>query len=135
MTGYLLDTNVLSEVLKKRPSEQVRARIATLPRDDTYTSSICVMELRFGAARHRDGKALWERIRAELLSQVTVLSVGEPEATLAGEILAALERRGQPIGTEDVIIGATALVHGLTVATRNVAHLARIDGLAVENWW
>lgn len=135
MSGYLLDTNLLSEVLKKRPSERVRARLAALPRDAAYTSSICVVGLRFGAARHRDGKALWERIRSELLSQVTVLAVGEPEATRAGEILAALERRGRPIGTEDVLIGATALIHGLTVATRNVDHLGRIDGLAVEDWW
>ena len=135
MTGYLLDTNVLSEVIKKRPSERVRSHLAQASPALLYTSSICVMELRFGAARHRDGTSLWRRIEDEVLSQVTILGVGEPEAIRAGELLAALERRGRPIGTEDVLIGATALIHGLTVATRNVAHLGRIDGLVVADWW
>lgn len=53
----------------------------------------------------------------------------------AGDLLAALERRGQPIGLEDVLIGATALAGSLTVVTRNLRHFARIPGLAVESWW
>ena len=134
MTRYLLDTNVLSEITKKRPAATVRERLARLD-DEVFTSSICVMELRFGAARHRDGAALWERISGEILTRVAILGVNEAEALRGGEILALLEKRGQPIGTEDVLIGATALVHGLTVATRNVAHFARIERLAVEDWW
>jgi tRNA(fMet)-specific endonuclease VapC len=63
------------------------------------------------------------------------LLVDYEEATRAGEILADLEARGTPIGLEDVLIGSTALVHGIAVATRNVKHLGRIEGLSVENWW
>jgi len=135
MTGYLLDTNVLSELMKKSPSVDVLRKVGQIERGELFTSSVCFMELRFGAARHPSGAALWERIRKEIEPLVTVLPVGYEEATRAGEILAGLEARGTPIGLEDVLIGSTALVHGISVATRNVKHLARIEGLSVENWW
>jgi tRNA(fMet)-specific endonuclease VapC len=70
-----------------------------------------------------------------VLARVSTLAVRRPEALLAGEILADLERRGEPIGTEDVLIAATAMVHDLIVATRNTKHLSRVRGLKVENWW
>jgi tRNA(fMet)-specific endonuclease VapC len=54
---------------------------------------------------------------------------------LNGDLLAALESRGKSIGIEDVLIGATALVHDLVVATRNVRHFDRIEGLSIESWW
>lgn len=135
MRGYLLDTNVLSEVLKKRPSEEVLARLRAIPADDLYTSSVCAMELRHGAARRPDGAALWLRIRNEALSRVRILPVGEEEAIRAGELLADLERRGLPIGVEDLLIAATALARGLVVSTRNVKHLGRVPGIVVESWW
>ena len=70
-----------------------------------------------------------------MLPLVTILPVGEAVALRAGEMLAALESRGERIGVEDLLIASTALTHGLAVATRNVKHLARVDGLVVESWW
>jgi tRNA(fMet)-specific endonuclease VapC len=93
------------------------------------------MELRFGAARHPEGTGLWTRIREEIEPLVSVLPLGYEEAVRAGQILADLETRGAPIGLEDVLIGSTALVHGIAVATRNVKHFDRIEGLSVENWF
>jgi tRNA(fMet)-specific endonuclease VapC len=135
VTRYLLDTNVLSEVLKKRPDGQVLARLREVAASSLYTSSVCVMELRFGAARVSAGAALWRRIRDEALSRVQILGVGEPEAVRAGELLAAMQVHGQQIGTEDVLIAATALTHDLVMSTRNVKHFARVVGLQVEDWW
>jgi tRNA(fMet)-specific endonuclease VapC len=133
--GALLDTNVLSEVIKKVPSARVLERLRATPRDASFTSAICVMELRFGAARHPAGRSIWARIVRDVLPRVTVLPLGLAEAECAGEILADLERRGERIGVEDVLLGATARVAGLAVATRNVRHLCRVAGLVVENWW
>lgn len=135
MPGYLLDTNVLSEVLKKRPSQAVVGRLRAADSGELLTSSVCVMEMRFGAARHPNGRRLWLRIEEQVLPRVRILPLGAAESLRAGDILAALEARGEPVGLEDVLIGATALVHGLTVATRNTRHMGRIDGLAVESWW
>lgn len=135
MKGYLLDTNVLSELMKKSPSIAVLRRVEAVPEAERYTSCVCFTELRFGAARHPRGKALWQQIQEEVQPFVSILPLGFDEATRAGEVLATLEAAGIPIGIEDVLIGSTALVHGISVATRNVKHFSRIEGLSVENWW
>jgi tRNA(fMet)-specific endonuclease VapC len=135
MTGYLLDTNILSEVLKRRPSQALLTKLRTAPATALATSTICVMELRFGAARTPGDADLWERISRNILALVQILPVGRDEAVRAGELLARLEARGEPIGVEDVLIAATAQVHDLTVVTRNERHFRRIHGLPVENWW
>jgi tRNA(fMet)-specific endonuclease VapC len=64
-----------------------------------------------------------------------ILPFGQAEAIRAGDLLAALEAEGNPIGIEDVWIGATAIEHGLTVVTRNLKHFQRIMGLRSESWW
>jgi tRNA(fMet)-specific endonuclease VapC len=99
------------------------------------TSAVCVAELRHVAARVAHGQLLWQRIAREILSRVEVLPMGEAEAVRAGDLLATLEARGEPIGIEDVWIGATALEHGLRVVTRNLKHFQRIPGLTSESWW
>ena len=135
MDGVLLDTNVLSELLKKRPQASVVRALGALSATDLYTSSICVMELRRGACAHPQSEALWQRIQSQLLSRVQILDFGEHEAVLAGDIGAQLSARGQPVGTEDVQIAATALAHGLILATRNTRHFERIPTLRTANWW
>jgi len=93
------------------------------------------MELRYGA-RRRHGKAkLWERIVGEVLPTLQILPLGLEAALRGGEILAELESRGATIGIEDVLIGATAVQHQLTVVTRNVNHLERIPELEVVSWF
>ena len=106
-----------------------------VPPGSLATSSICITELRYGAARHPQGAALWERISREVLPRVEILPLGSPEAERAGELIALLESRGTVIGIEDVLIGATSLVNRLTMVTRNVDHFTRIDGLVIESWW
>jgi tRNA(fMet)-specific endonuclease VapC len=132
---YLLDTNVLSEVIRKDPNRGVLQRLNEIAARDVVTSAVCVAELRHGAARVAHGALLWQRIAREILSRVDILPMGEAEAVRAGDLLATLEARGEPIGIEDVWIGATALEHRLTVVTRNLKHFRRIPGLASESWW
>jgi tRNA(fMet)-specific endonuclease VapC len=132
--GYLLDTNVLSELVRKKPAPGVVQRLAALPPERVATSCVCAMELRYGAARHPDGQRLWDRIKQDVLARIRVLALTEADACRAGELLAALAGRGTPIGIEDVLIAATALGSGLVVVTRNVRHFGRIPGLRVEAW-
>jgi tRNA(fMet)-specific endonuclease VapC len=135
MARYLLDTNVLSELLKKRPEPKVIQRLQRIPDPDLATSAICVMELRFGAARVGGGKALWRRIAEEVLPRIAILPIKTGETTRAGDLLAELERRGEIVGIEDILIAATAISHDLTVSTRNIDHFSRIKGLRVQDWW
>ena len=107
---YRLDTNALSELLKKRPKLQFLTRLRRHPPEMFFTSSICVMELRHGSRRREDHAVFWPRITHEVLSRVSILDFSVSEAVVAGDILAHLARRGELIGVEDVLIGATALV-------------------------
>src|SRR5713101_5079589 len=83
---YLLDTNALSELLKKRPKPQFLTRLRRHPPDMFFTSSICVMELRHGSRRREDHAAFWQRITHEVLSRVTILHCSFAEAVVAGDI-------------------------------------------------
>ena len=132
---YLLDTNVLSEVIRKDPNQGLLQRLGNVAPRDSVTSVVCVAELRHGAARVAHGARLWERIAREVLSRIDILPLGEAEAIRAGDLLATLEAQGEPIGMEDVWIGATALEHSLTVVTRNLKHFRRIPGLVSQSWW
>lgn len=131
---YLLDTNALSELIKKRPRPRFVDRMRRHPADALFTSTICVMELRYGSSRRADRDAFWERIQREILPRVGILALGLREALLAGDVLAELSLHGKRIGPEDLLIGATALAHGYAVVTDNVRHFARIPNLQVENW-
>ena len=131
---YLLDTNILSELIKKRPRPRFLDRIRRQPAGALFTSTICVMELRYGSSRRADRDAFWDRIQREILSRVGILTLGLRESLLAGDVLAELSLQGKVIGPEHLLIGATALSHGYIVVTDNVRHFARIPNLPVENW-
>lgn len=85
---YLLDTNALSEPMKRRPQPHFMARLRQYPMDAFFTSSICVMELRHGSSRRLDREIFWQRIEREILSRVAVLALGWQESLLAGDVLA-----------------------------------------------
>ena len=63
-----------------------------------------------------------------------ILPLTDEVVVRAAEIYAALKQRGEPIGDADILIGASALAHGLTVVTNNEDHFKRIPGLQVANW-
>jgi tRNA(fMet)-specific endonuclease VapC len=80
-----------------------------------------------GSPRHLQGLI-------ELLSDVTILAVDGEVARRFGEVRAGLLDRGRPVSGMDLLIGATALVHGLTVVTHNTQDFTDIPGLAVVDW-
>jgi tRNA(fMet)-specific endonuclease VapC len=135
VAGYLLDTNVLSEVVKPQPSRKVIDRLRHLQNEELFTSVICLYEMRYGAARSRKKDELWRRLKAEVFPLVQILPLDPAAALLAADLRGQLERRGLPLGWDDLFIGATALVGNLIVVTRNVRHLRRLEPLVVEDWW
>ena len=132
---YLLDTDILSNLLKRAPSTTLIARLASVPPEQQFTTSITLGELFYGA--HRLGtraNALLERLDTILQPNLPVLPFNEAAARCYGETRAELERLGTPLGDADLRIGSIALARGLTVVTGNLRHFQRIPGLAVENW-
>jgi predicted nucleic acid-binding protein len=132
--AYLLDTNILSQLLRRHPDRRVVERLQCEPSERLFTSCICVMELRHGAVKLKDQGELWGRIEHEILSGIETLPLGISEAILAGDLLAHLRASGKTIDVEDVLIGVTALRNDLTLVTNNIKHFARIPHLRVEDW-
>jgi predicted nucleic acid-binding protein len=131
---FLLDTNIISELIKKEPSPCLLKRMEDVPDASLYTASVCAMELRFGALRVPNSEVLWTKIQKRILSRIQILSFGYQEAMKAAELLAALYASGRPIGIEDTMIASTALSNGLLVVTANTEHFSRVPGLHSENW-
>lgn len=132
---YLLDTDILSNLLRRAPSPGLIARIAAIPPEQQFTSSITLGELVYGARRLGDRAAhLLKRIEDTLLPNLPVLPFDAAAARRYGEVRAELERRGTPTGDADLRIASIALARGLTIVTGNVRHFERVPGLTVENW-
>lgn len=130
----VLDTNIVSELVKKRPDPGVVARLRAVAADELFITPITVMELRAGALRRPDADAFWRRLETEILSRVRVAGVNARAGLIAGDVLATLTSRGTPIGLADVLIAAIALARDATLITRNLRHFGRVEGLRVESW-
>jgi predicted nucleic acid-binding protein len=131
---FLLDTNILSELVKKSPHPYLISRLSSLPVHYLFTSVICLMELRYGSSLRDDFDSFWPKIVGQVISQVQVISLGPEEGLIAGDLLARLRKKGQLIGLEDILISSTAIAHHLVLITANVKHFSKIDELTVENW-
>ncbi|MBI4557810.1 MAG: PIN domain-containing protein [Candidatus Hydrogenedentes bacterium] len=128
MDRTLLDTDIFSEVLKAKNSRVVDRAAAYEAALGRFTiSAITVMEIVRGIYRLQRTEALGHFL--EGLALVEILSFDSETAKYAGRIYGELERVGQPIGRADPMIAATALQHGLTLATGNNGHFERICGL------
>lgn len=132
MTGrYLLDTDTLSDLMRN-PLGSVYAQVELVGEAAVFTSIIVASELRFGAAR-RKSASLARQIEI-LLGPMEVASFESPADRIYAELRSDLERRGQPIGANDLFVAAHALCLGVTLVSGNVREFSRISGLHVENW-
>ncbi len=131
MIRYLLDTNILSDLIR-RPQGPVARAIARVGEEAVATSIVVAAELRFGAEK-RGSARLTAQVEA-VLSVLPVLALTEDADRHYAMLRSAIERRGTPIGGNDMLIAAHALSLGATLVTRNIGEFGRIDGLAVEDW-
>ena len=128
---YLLDTNILSNLVR-HPQGAVAARIAKEGEKNICTSVVVAGELRYGAVKR--GSARLTAQLETILSRLEILPLREPSDQCYAELRAHLEKRGQPIGPNDMLIAAHALALDYIVVTDNVREFSRVPGLRVENW-
>jgi tRNA(fMet)-specific endonuclease VapC len=128
---YLVDANTLSDFIRN-PNGSVTKRLAVVGVATVCTSIIVACELRYGVAK-KGSPRLAERVD-QVLEGLEVLPLdGEADRHYA-EIRAHLSRKGQPIGSNDLLIAAHALALDLTLVTANVDEFSRVPGLFIENW-
>ena len=131
MLRYLLDTNIVIYVLKRRPVEVLASFNANGSR--MAISAITLAELLHGAEK---SSRVSENLSAieDFCSRLVVLPYGAKAAQHYGAIRAALETLGQPIGVNDLHIAGHARSEGLVLVTNNTSEFMRVPALEVENW-
>lgn len=131
MLRYLLDTNIVIYVLKRRPIEVLSVFNQNASR--MAISAITLSELYHGAEK---SIKVSENLAAieDFCSRLDVLPYGSKAAQHYGAIRAGLEKLGQPIGVNDLHIAAHARSEGLVMVTNNVGEFARVPALEVEKW-
>jgi toxin FitB len=135
----ILDTNVLSELMRSQPAPMVYAWVAAQPRNALCTTSINKAEILYGIAALPDDRrrtALAAAAEAMFTDDFAgrVLPFDEKAAVHYAEIVATRRREGRPIEAFDAQIAATARVAGAELATRDVADFAGC-GLTLVNPW
>jgi tRNA(fMet)-specific endonuclease VapC len=129
---YLLDTTVISDFTRGVP--QVMERLKRTTKADAAISVVTAMEIEYGLKLNPARARKIEPIISALLSDLRELAFERADSQAAAAVRAALSKRGTPIGPYDVMIGGTALRHGLTLVTSNSDEFQRIGGLVVEDW-
>src|SRR4030067_1937997 len=126
---YLMDTNMLSELVKKHQNPNFMARLHVTPADSLFSASIFIMELRYGAIKRGSPSALWTKIEHQILPRIRILSFSYKEAMKAGDLIHHLYSIGHPIGIEDIMIASIAICNALTLVSANTKHFSRVPAL------
>ena len=131
MTGFLLDTNIISELIRSRPDPQVIAWIKTQAAGELFLSSMTIGELMRGAKKLGDtprGARLQQWVQQDVVSQFKqrILVFDEPAAIQWGCMMGKNDASGTPLPAADVQIAAIAIVNKLTVVTRNTRDFERM---------
>ena len=131
---YLLDTDTLSQVVKRSPSIALLSRLAVVPVEQQVTSAITVGEPVYGTYLSQRRDDLLRQFETRLWPRIRVLPFDRPAAEAYGQVRVGLERAGTPLPDPGLRIASIALSRELTVVTGNVRHFSRVAGLRVENW-
>ena len=131
---YLFDTDIISNVVKKKPSRYLIERLRVIPPQIQYISTITFGELVYGAFKSDHKEKHLEQLNSKLLPLVQLIPFDNREAFIYGEIRSKLKNRGIPLSDTDLMIASTALANGFVLITGNERHFTRINDLQVENW-
>jgi len=135
----ILDTNVVSELLRQRPNERVMAWLDTQPRTSVWITSVTILEIEFGLeilARGKQRSALTEAFEAVLTHDIggRVAPFDRAAAQKAAVLMASRSKAGRPVELRDTMIAGIALASRASLATRNVSHFADLS-ISVLNPW
>ena len=136
--SYLVDTCVVSEPTKPRPAPGVVAWLREADPDSLFLSVLTLGEIEKGierllaSKRKRELRRWFERVRAEAGDRM--IAIDDAIAIEWGRLLAYAEKRGDVLPAIDALLGATAIVHGLTVVTRNTSDIRRSGAPILDPW-
>jgi len=129
---FMLDTNICLYIIKQKPPKVLKY-FRAYSVGEIGISSITLAELRFGVAKSQHIQKNEEALDAFILP-LEIADFDEKAAKVYGDIRAALEKAGNPIGSMDMLIGAHALSLGITLVTNNVREFKKVKNLKVIDW-
>lgn len=139
MSGWLLDTNILSELRRKRPEPRVVAFVAAQPLEELYISAVTLAEIRFGIeslpdANRRAELTDWLTNKVRPMFEQRVLPISE-DIMFKWRLLVEEGRKvGHTFSQPDLIIAATGLQHGLTIVSRDTEEFLMARAPVLDPW-
>lgn len=139
MSGFLLDTNCISEIVRSKPEPRVLDWMSTADESLLYLSVLTFGEIRKGVAGLPLGKRrvqleTWLEVDLQARFSGRILSIDAPVADRWGSLAAKAKQKGRALSAIDGLLAATALHHNLTIVSRNVSDFAHTH-VAVFNPW
>ncbi len=139
MNGFLLDTNVISELIKSEPNGNVLRWIDDTDESILFLSVLTLGEIRNGIERLNRGRRrgrleLWLTVDLRLRFHDRILTVDEPIAERWGTLSATAAKKGRPVPVIDGLLAATALHHDLMLVTRNDTDVSGTGVLTFNPW-
>ena len=139
MTGWLLDTNVLSELRRPRPERKVVTFVAEQPLDLLHISTVTLAEIRFGIellgdASRRAALHDWLAHKVRPMFEQRILEVSEDVVFKWRVLVEAGRKAGHTYSQPDLFIAATGLHHGLTVVSRDTREYERAGAPVLNPW-
>ncbi|MBL4776035.1 MAG: tRNA(fMet)-specific endonuclease VapC [Mariprofundus sp.] len=131
MLKYMLDSNIVIYVIKRRPAALLD--VFNEHEGHMCISSITLAELLHGAEKSERQEHNLNQVE-DFISRLEVLAYDEKSAAHYGNIRANVERKGKTIGVNDLHIAGHARSEGLILVTNNEKEFNRVDGLRIENW-
>ena len=134
----ILDTNVLSALMRQTPDSHVITWLDGQPRTSIWTTSVTVLEVRFGlqimpVGRRRSALILaFEAILDKINQRVVPFDVAAAEQ--AGDLMASQHTKGRPVELRDTMVAGIVLAHHATLATRNTSHFADLSLPLINPW-
>ncbi len=129
---YLIDTNICIYIMNKRPPNVIE-KFRQFEPGDIGVSTITVSELQYGVSKSVYREKNRQRLD-EFMAPFEILDFDAEAARVYGDIRFKLEKKGEPIGPLDLLIGAQALSRNLIIVTNNDKEFKRIEKLRLENW-
>jgi toxin FitB len=139
MSGFLLDTNCISELVRSKPEPRVLEWMEAADESLLYLSVLTLGEIRKGVAGLPQSKRqtqleMWLEVDLQARFSGRILSIDEPIADRWGVMAAEAKRKGQALSAIDGLLAATALHHNLTIVSRNISDFANTQVTTLNPW-
>ena len=131
---FLFDTDVITNIVKPRPSQKLVEKLDKLSKNQQYISTVTISEIVYGAEKSQRPDFHLNNLENILLPAVNIIGFDTKAAYVCGRIRAELEKRGVPLDLADLEIASIAIANHLTLITNNERHFKRVPLLQYDNW-